>query len=89
MNQDFFEATVKANFIRDSALRWTALGSLSADIFTIRMTLRMAKDLRTISVGQHTAISARVEDLHQQLSGWTKWTHAQIPRPKPVPTPSS
>jgi|GEM_PF-7067960 len=80
MTQDFFEATVKANFIRDAALRWKALDALSAEVFTIRMTVRMAKDLKTISNGQYTEVISRVEDLHKQLTGWTKWTQSKIPR---------
>ncbi len=72
MTQDFFEATVKANFIRDAVLCCRALDALSAEIFTIRMTIRMAKDLKTISSGQYTEVNARIEDLHKQLTGWTK-----------------
>ena len=89
MTQDFFEATIKANFIRDAALRCKALDALSAEIFTIRMTIRMAKDLKTISSGQYTEVNARVEDIHKQLTGWTKWTQSKIPRTAHELQPSS
>lgn len=80
MTQNFFESTVKANFIREAKLRWRALDALSAELFTIRMTIRMAKDLKTVSVGQYTNVNARLEDLQKQLTGWTKWTQSKIPK---------
>lgn len=52
ITQDFFEGACKANFIRDPRQRWGALDALSAELFTLRMTVRMAKDLKTVSVGQ-------------------------------------
>lgn len=88
MSQDFFEATIRANFTRDPKHRWRALDALSGELFTIRMTVRMAKDLKTISVGQFTEANRYVEDIQKQLTGWTKWTQSQIPKGNSERSPS-
>lgn len=77
-SQDFFENTVKANFIRDPKRRTDALTDLSADLFTFRMTLRMAKDLQSLSVGEFTDLNIRIEDIQKQLTGWSKWSQSKI-----------
>lgn len=76
--QDLFENTIKANFIRDAARRWQTLDQLAGEVFTIRMLIRMATDLKSISPGQYADTILRLEDYHKQLIGWTKWTQSQI-----------
>ena len=80
LTQDLFENTIQANFTRDPTARWRMLDRLAAAVFTIRMLLRMAKDLKTISTGQYANATMRLEDYHKQLIGWTKWTQTKIAR---------
>jgi len=82
-SHDFFEKTIRANFIRDPKRRSETLTDLSADLFSFRMTLRMAKDLKSLSVGEFTDLNIRIEEIQKQLTGWSKWTQSKVTDPMP------
>jgi len=75
--QDFLEGVIRANLTRDPMLRSTSLNHLANDLVTIRITLRLIKDLKAISIGQFSEINLCLEDIQKQLTGWTKWTQTQ------------
>ena len=75
---DFFEHMSKVNFLPDSQSRCDALKNLSGDLFVIKMLVRMAKDLKLISVGQFTEYNARISDLQRQITAWGKWTKTKM-----------
>lgn len=75
--QDLLEGVIRANLTRDPILRSATLATLANDLFAIRITLRLVKDLKAISTGQFSEISLCLEDIQKQLTGWTKWTQTQ------------
>ena len=83
--QDFLERVIQANFIRDPRRRSEALAGLPEALFTMRMSARLAKDLKAISIGQWTETNVRLEDLQKQLAGWSRWTHSKVNRKGPPP----
>ena len=83
--QDFLERVIQANFIRDPRRRSEALADLPGALFTMRMSVRLAKDLKAISMGQWTETNVRLEDLQKQLAGWSRWTQSKVATPGPAP----
>lgn len=75
---NLFEGTARANFLKQATPRLEALDCLAAQLFTLQMTGRMAKDLKIMSQGQFTEFSTRVADIKKQLAGWAKWTKTKM-----------
>jgi len=83
--QDFLERVIQANFIRDPRRRSEALDGLPEALFTLRMSARLAKDLKALSIGQWTETNVRLEDLQKQLAGWSRRTHSKVNQKGPPP----
>lgn len=74
----FLEGTLSANSIQRPAMRSDALRGLLATLVTIRLNLRLAKDLRCLSKKQHADYNLRLDDIQRQLTGWLKWTQNKL-----------
>ena len=72
-----FEKTIRANFVRDPGKRVDALSELNHEFFLLRLRLRMAKDLRVISVGMFGVLNTQIEDILVQLTKWKQWQQNQ------------
>ncbi len=77
-SQEFMERVIKANFIRDPRIRAEALSGLAELLFTSRMNIRLAKDLKAIPLGHAAQLTLRLEDLQKQLTGWLTWTRSKM-----------
>jgi hypothetical protein len=75
--QDFFAGTIKANFERNLERRQGILHNLSAHLLTIRMWLRMLKELKGMPSGLHGSLNLMVSDIQRQLTAWSKWSQGQ------------
>jgi 23S rRNA-intervening sequence protein len=65
---------VAGNAEKDSAARLSRLEMASTTLAIVRITLRLAYDLRCFSAKEHAHIVASLEDVGRQLAGWTEYT---------------
>lgn len=64
----------EANATRNCSRRLERLDLVLATIGSLRVQLRLAYDLRCLAHGEHTHVSAQLEDMARQLEGWIKYT---------------
>ena len=87
---DFLDGVIAANFHRGHQQRTTRLQELSPVLLSLRITLRLAQDLRSVSLGEGALVMARLEDLSKQLAAWTRWSQGRgtsaVPSTPPGPT---
>jgi hypothetical protein len=65
---------VAANAETTTATRMARLETASSCLAVVRITLRLAYDLRCFSSKEHAHILASLEDVGRQLAGWTEYT---------------
>ena len=71
-------ALVAANTQTRPEDRLTRLESASVNLAVVRITLRLAYDLRCFSAKEHAHILASIEDVGRQLSGWSEHTRKLV-----------
>jgi hypothetical protein len=71
-------ALVGGNAETSSAARLTRLETASTTLAVIRITLRLAYDLRCFSAKEHAHILSSLEDVGRQLAGWIDYTRKLI-----------
>jgi hypothetical protein len=80
----FLETIVRTNHLTDHSERVRSLRVLMGQLLSIRLHLRMAKDLGCLSKGQFADFSRKLDDIQRQLIGWHKWAKTQLaPSPHP------
>jgi hypothetical protein len=52
--------------------RYTLLESAREKLETIRLMLRLTKDLKQISLDEFVSLNEKIEDISKQLFGWQK-----------------
>lgn len=58
-----------------------ALKRVSASLDTLRILIRLAKDLKFISVRQYSFAAERVNEIGKMLGGWMKQSASPAPSP--------
>jgi four helix bundle protein len=69
---------VEANAHRDSAARLAKLEESQVSLAVVRITLRLAYDLRCFAGTEHTQISIQLEEVGKQLHGWVEFTRKNL-----------
>ncbi|MBC7533016.1 MAG: hypothetical protein H7318_15690 [Oligoflexus sp.] len=69
---------MKTNTIRQHNLRLQAIDDLNTPLFTLSLNIRLAKDLKLISLNRHAELIEILLDIKRQLSGWKRWTQKQV-----------
>ena len=75
---EFLETIVRTNHLTDHQDRVQSLKTLMGQLLSIRLHLRMAKDLGCLSKGQFADFSRKLDDIQRQLLGWHKWAKTQL-----------
>lgn len=67
------DSLVDANQKSADGGRLLQLENASSKLTSLRLRLRMLKDLHHISIGQTAHLNVQVEDISRQLAAWRKW----------------
>ena len=78
----FLERIVVTNHLADNTRRLSSLKELMGTLLSVRLHLRMTRDLRCMSKGQFADFSRRLDDIQRQLVGWHKWVKSQVDQTK-------
>ena len=73
-----FTTIVLTNFIRQHQQRLTAIEELDKSLFLLTMDIRLAKDLKLISLARHAELNEALMDIKRQLTGWQRWSQNQL-----------
>jgi len=74
----FLEKIIQTNHLTLKDKRLQNLKDLMALLLSIRLHIRMAKDLRCLSKGQFADFSRKLDDIQRQLIGWHKWVKSKL-----------
>ena len=81
----FLDKTIEANYTQDPTLRVDMVNSLLAISVSLRLKLRIARQLKIMSHGQHTVFNSEIENIQRQLAGWKKWILTSMTKNKNEP----
>lgn len=65
---------ITTNALRDPVKKTESIRSLIAELLSIRLKIRLARDLRCISKGRYADLNMKLDDIQRQLTGWYNWS---------------
>lgn len=63
---------IQANSERDSSLRKSLQQKISRDLDTLRILIRLTKDIRLMSIKQYTFAADKMNEIGRMLTAWMK-----------------
>jgi hypothetical protein len=71
------DVLIKANHCDHGQDRLENIADANALLISLRLRIRLLKDLRMISPGTNAVLNSQIEHILRQLSGWRKWSSSQ------------
>ncbi len=75
---DILEDILSANHCKDLQRRQEYIKKIAMQIPALRLTMRLAFDLKCLAKGQLSEISQMLEDVQHQLAAWDRWHEDKI-----------